>query len=205
MYFYEGLVDSPAMVQLQAKHLQRCLECLAEIFGGRDWELIAQAALWATSGSITLSLNASIPVYMQRCCEAVNNAGLRFIPPYGRPPFFSEELRERLSVLSQIIYFENFLILTSYQTWQPTRTARIEKEFRYQLQVRPATVSPLLVHVPQCALIGSLPGVVQNMSVDHAYEGYFVGQGYSDHAHLSSDRWQVYLPSSPAPQTVNRR
>lgn len=72
---------------------------------------------------------------MQKSCEAVDTAGLQFVPTYGRPPVFSEALHEKLSVLSQIIYFENFLFLTAGGT-EPMKTARIEKEFRYQLPVR---------------------------------------------------------------------
>ncbi|KAF9785434.1 hypothetical protein BJ322DRAFT_829801 [Thelephora terrestris] len=133
MYFCEGMESSPAMVRLHAKHIQICLEWLAEIFKGNDWELRAQVALWVTSASITLSLNDYyIPLYMQRGCEAINTGGLRFIPTYGRPPAFSEDLHEKLSVLSQIIYFENFLFLT-HGGEEPKMTARIEEEFRHQL------------------------------------------------------------------------
>lgn len=134
MYFCEGMENSSAMVRLQAKHLQRCLELLSEIFRGCDWELRAQVALWAVSSSITLSIDRSIFSFMRKSCEAVNNGGLQFVPMYGRPPEFSEGLHEKLSVLSQIIYFENFLFLT-HGNVEPTMTARIENEFRYQLPV----------------------------------------------------------------------
>ena len=135
MYFCDGMENSPAMVRLQAKHLQSTFEWLAEIFKGHDWELRAQVALWAISSSIVLSITRSISLYMQKSCEAVDTAGLQFVPTYGRPPVFSEALHEKLSVLSQIIYFENFLFLTAGGT-EPMKTARIEKEFRYQLPVR---------------------------------------------------------------------
>lgn len=135
MYFCQGMESSPGMIRLQAKHLQRCFEWLAEIFNGDDWELRAQIALWATSFSITLSIDRSTSLYMQRSCEAINTAGLKFVPTYGRPPEFSEALHEKLSVLSQIIYFENFLFLT-WGGAEPMMTARIEEEFRYQLPVR---------------------------------------------------------------------
>lgn len=141
MYFCEGMANSPAMVRLHAKHVQMTLECLVEIFEGHDWELRAQAALWVTSASITLLLDNHALLYMQRSCEAVNTAGLRFIPTYGRPPEFSEELHEKLSVLSQIIYFENFLFLT-HSGGEPTMATGIEGQFRYQLPVRPTFSSP---------------------------------------------------------------
>ena len=114
--------------------MQSTLEYLADIFQGNDWELRALVAVWVISGSILLSANEIIYVYMQRSCEAVNAAKLQFIPMYGRPPGFSEDLHEKLSVLSQIIYFENFLFLACGGA-EPTMTAKLEEEFRYRLQV----------------------------------------------------------------------
>lgn len=173
MYFCEGVDNSPAMIRLHAKHVQMCFEFIADIFKGHDWELKAQVALWVTAGSIVLPYEGLTLPYIQKSCEAVNIAGLRFIPMYGRPPDFSEELHEKLSVLSQVIYFENFLFLT----WggpEPTMTARIEKEFRHQLQVLPPT-SPSFASRAKRSLIGSIPSIVQNLPVDHAYTSYSAG------------------------------
>ena len=130
--------DSSAMIRLQARHLQTSLELLADILKGRDWELRAQVALWVTAGSIILPFEGVTPRYIRRTCEAINTAGLQFIPTYGRPPGFSEDLHEKLSVLSQAIYFENFLFLTCGGA-EPTMTARIEEEFRHRLQVGPTS------------------------------------------------------------------
>ena len=127
--------DSPAMIRLQAKHLQRALEILAEISRGHDLELRVQVALWVTAGSFIVPFKNLAPQYIQKTCEAIDTAGLRFIPTYGRPPEFCEDLQEKLSLLSQAVYFENFIFLTCGGA-EPTMTARIEKEFRDQLQVR---------------------------------------------------------------------
>jgi len=127
-------VNSPTMIHLHARHMQSTLESLADVFQGHDWELRALVAVWVISGSIILSADDMVHMYMQRSCEAVNAAKLRFIPTYGRPPEFSEDLHERLSVLSQIIYFENFLFLTCGGA-KPTMTAKLEEEFRCRLQV----------------------------------------------------------------------
>lgn len=135
MYFCQGIDNSPGMLRLQVKHIQVSLGWLAQIFKGNDWELKAQAALWVTAASVSLSNESFILQYIQRGFEAVNTAGLQFVPAYGRSPEFSETLHEKLSVLSQIIYFENFLFLACGGA-EPTM-ARIEKEFRYQLPVWP--------------------------------------------------------------------
>ena len=177
IYFCKGTASSPAVVRLHAKHVKISREWLAKIFKGCDWELRAQVALWVTSSAVTLALNDHYTLlYMQRGCEAVNTAGLRFIPAHGRPPVFSEELHEKLSVLSQIIYLENFLSL-ALGGGEPTMTARIEKEFRHQLGVR---LTPLYTCVTSSVyLIGSLSVIIQDLSVGHAHEDYLVGQGYT--------------------------
>ena len=123
------------MVRLQAKHIQMGFESLVDTFKVRDWELMAQVAVWIMGGSIILRLSDTTQLYIRTSCEAVNTGRLQFIPTYGQPPEFSEDLHEKLSALSQIIYFENFSFLMCGGA-KPTMTARIEMEFRHQLQVR---------------------------------------------------------------------
>ena len=176
--------DSSAMIRHHARHLQTCLEMFMDILRGHDWELKAQTALWVTAVSIILPITELALPVIQKSCEAINTGGLRFIPTYGRPPEFSEDLHEKLSVLSQVIYFENFFFLTCGGA-EPTMTARIEKEFRHRLQVRLASSSSFISCV-QRVPIGSLSGVVQNLSVDYAYARHSTGQGYSGHAQPSS-------------------
>ena len=135
MHLGEDMGNSPTMIRLQAKNIQRSLESLVDTFKGHDWELIAQVALWVTAGSMAMRLSHIAHAYIKKCCDIINRAGLQFIPTYGRPPEFSEDLHEKLSVLSQAIYFENFLFLTCGGA-EPTMTTRIEKEFRHRLQVR---------------------------------------------------------------------
>ena len=112
MYFCEEADDSYAMAQLQARYLQRSFELLVEVLKDNDWELKAQVALWTCAASITQPDNSFIFPYLQKSCKAINTAGLQFVPTCGRPPQISEELHEKLSVLSQAIYFENLLFLT---------------------------------------------------------------------------------------------
>lgn len=141
MHFCDGLDKSPAMAKLQVKYVQASLELLIEVSRGSDWELKAQMMLWVASGSIVMRLLQLTPSYIKKSCDVVNMAGLQFIPTYGRPPQFSQDLHEKISVLSQIIYFENFWFLTCGGA-EPTMTARIEYEFRHQLQVN--TISSCL-------------------------------------------------------------
>ena len=75
MHFCRGMEDSPAMIKRQARHMQRCMELLVDIFNGRDLELRAQVALWAIAASIMMP---AIPrfLYIKRSCEAIETAGL---------------------------------------------------------------------------------------------------------------------------------
>lgn len=174
------------MVRLQAQYVQRSLELLIDALKGHDWELRAQVALWVAAGSIVMRLGHITHPYIEKSCEAINMARLQFIPTYGRPPEFSEHLHEKLSILSQTIYFENFLFLTCGGA-EPTMTAKIEEEFRNRLQVRSASPSSFTSHV-QRTLIGSLSGLVQHLSVDHADANYSTSQRHRGRAQPSSGR-----------------
>lgn len=130
MHFCEGMGN---MYQPHARYVQSSLEHLAQVNRGNDWELQAQVALWITSGSIIMRLSNITSSYIKRSCDAVNAGGLRFIPVYGPPPELSESVHERLTVLSQIMYFENLLFLTS--GGPHPKMAEIETEFRHLLPV----------------------------------------------------------------------
>lgn len=184
MYFCEGIDNSPAMIRLRERHAQMAAESLADI-KICDRELMVQAAVWVIAGSIILRLNITIHMYLKNGCEAINMAGLQFIPTCGRPPEYSEDLHEKFSALSQFIYLENFLFLAC--GWpEPTITARIEDEFKHQLRVRPAA-SPSLRWRVQHSLIGYISGIVQDMPVDHAHANHLAGQRHSPHTQPSSD------------------
>jgi len=135
MYLCTGFEDSPAMVRLHAKHGQLVFEQLAEIFRGSDAYLQTQALLFVAIGSLYSRWFEISRRYLRKACIALNAASLRFIPATGRPPGLTDDVRERFVVLSQTIYFENYLFLAVDGT-EPKMTARIEKEFRHELQVR---------------------------------------------------------------------
>ena len=67
-------------------------------------------------------------------CGAVNAANLQFIPTFGCPPELAEEVQESLTVLSQLVYLENYLFLT-IDRMKSKMTTRLEKEFQRELQV----------------------------------------------------------------------
>ena len=130
--------DSPAMVRLHAKHAQRALEQISEVGRSGNMQLKAQMYLYAASACLFQRWFQPARAYLTEACDAVDAANLRFIPVSGRPPELTEEVQERLAVLSQIMYMENYLSLAIDRA-PPTMTARIEEEFRHELQVENLT------------------------------------------------------------------
>jgi len=136
-----GVGDSPTMVRLFAKYTQLSFEQLAVVVSGSDANLQAQAFLYYVAGSLYARWSVVSRQYLRKACIALNAASLRLIPATGRPPGLTEDVRERLAVLSQIIYFENYLFL-AVDGAEPKMAARIEKEFRHELQVRVRFLAP---------------------------------------------------------------
>ena len=129
------------MVRLRAKHAQRALEQVAEITGGGDADLTVHVSLSLAAMTLHGRWFGSARKCLTKACIALNAADLRFIPATGRPPELTEDVREWVVVLSQIIYLETYLFL-AVDGAEPKMTVRIEKEFRHELQVRPRLLTP---------------------------------------------------------------
>ena len=134
MHFRAGVEDSPAMLQLQARHAHQVLKHMSEAGKSNNAGLITQILLCTTAGCLFQRLFRPTRIYLKKACDTINAANLRFIPVFGRPPELTEEVQERLAVLSQAIYLENYLYLAIDRA-PPTMTAQIEREFRHELQV----------------------------------------------------------------------
>lgn len=134
-HFYKNPDDSPATVQLQARYCQRAWETLFEIYRAGDQRLKTQLLLLFVHVYIIMGLPTTAQLYLLKSCGMVNEANLQFLPVYGRPPKLSDQVREDAAVLSQTVYLENYLYLTLGGS-APTMTARLEREFRQDLQVR---------------------------------------------------------------------
>lgn len=135
MYFCGPPGESPIMLRLLAKYSQLAWETLVEVQETGDKRLIAQALIMLVHGLIIIGFTGSAPLYLLKLCELINNANLQFLPVYGRPPELSDQVREEVTVLSQAIYLENYCYLAMGGA-VPTGTARIEREFRLDLEVR---------------------------------------------------------------------
>ena len=127
--------DTPAMVRLLAIRSQLSWERLAELVRGNNDKLKTQATLIVATTNIYVRLVQAAAYYIQRCCDFINAGNMRFVPIYGRPPQLSEELRETLVMLSQTIYWANYLFLVCGGP-EPRTTAKLESEFRQDLPVR---------------------------------------------------------------------
>jgi len=142
MYFCACVEHTPAMVFLRAKHAQRASEQAAEINKGSDRYLAVQVSLSLVFMSIHARWLNPARQWLAKTCTYLSAANLRFIPAIGRPPGLTEDIRERIVALSQVIYMESYMFLAVDGT-EPMMTARIENEFRRDLQVRGCFFNPL--------------------------------------------------------------
>ena len=136
-----GIGPSPEMTQRNVVNVQRGYEQFTEITRGSNADLTVQVLV--SIAAMTLHVRRFNPARqcLTRACIILHAANLRFIPVIGCPPGLSEEVRERAVVLSQIIYFESYMFLAVDGT-EPKLVTRIEKEFRYELQVRVRFLTP---------------------------------------------------------------
>ena len=125
---------TPGMIRLQARRTQLVWESLAELVKGNDHKLKVQAVLMGASSYIYRNMMQTAFLYIHKSCDYVKAGNLQFVPTYGRPPEFSEELHETLAVLSQTIYWANYSFLVCGGP-EPHATAKLEKEFRRELPV----------------------------------------------------------------------
>jgi len=133
-YLCEVLDGSPAMVQLQARYFQEAWESFIEIYR-TDQRLAAQGMLLFVHSLIIMGSLPDLQFYLLKVYDLIDNGDLRFLPVYGRPPELSDQVREDAAVLSQAIYLENYFYLALGGP-APTRTRKIEQEFRRDFQVR---------------------------------------------------------------------
>jgi hypothetical protein len=134
MHYSAIVIDSPPMVLLHARCIQSFWEELANILQGNDSNLKVQSLLFLIAGCVFVRFPRMAGFYLWKACKIMNAAGLRFIPRYGHPPPYSDEVHEKSTVLSQIIWMENYLFLTCDGA-KPKLTTRIEEEFRNELPV----------------------------------------------------------------------
>ena len=140
--FTPGVNDTPSMVLFQARRTQATWESLAELFKSKDYRTKIQAALSVATGYIFIRMTQSALLYLQKSYDFVKAGKLQFVPAYGRPPEFSEDLHETLVALSQTIYWANYLFLTCGGP-DPHATFNLEKEFRHELPV--GEIAPIFV------------------------------------------------------------
>ena len=126
---------APAMIHMQARYVQMAWESFLRLSKTDQERTKAQALVLIVHGSIMVGFKATAQLHLLKASEIIEKARFQFLPEYGPPPQLSDQVREAISVLSQVIYLENYLYLTMDGS-VPVKTARIEREFRSDLQVR---------------------------------------------------------------------
>jgi hypothetical protein len=127
--------ETPFMVLLQERYVKMALESLSQLEKTNQERTKVQALVVAMHSGIHAGFQAMAQLFILKACEIIEQAQLRFLPKYGPPPKLSDQVREDVSVLSQVIYMENYFFLALNGS-VPVKTARIEKEFRLDLEVR---------------------------------------------------------------------
>jgi hypothetical protein len=125
---------TPAMVRFHARRVQAFWEATADLFKGKDYRASTHFTTSLLGGCIYIRMPQLALLYIQKCCEFIQAGNLQFVPTYGRPPVFSEDLHEILAALTQVIYWANYLFLMCGGP-EPRATAKLEKEFRHELPV----------------------------------------------------------------------
>ena len=126
---------SPRMIQLCTKYAQRTYEQLAEINIGNNASLLVHALFFFAVTTLQTRFFELARHNLKKACIALNAAKVRFIPDAERPPELTDDVREQVVMLSQVIYLENYMFLAMDDV-EPKMATRIEKEFRDELQVR---------------------------------------------------------------------
>jgi hypothetical protein len=126
---------APALVRLQARYIQMTLESLVQLNRTNQERTKVQALVAGTHAYIIVGFRANAQLYLFKAYKIIEKANLRFLPEYGPPAKLSDQVREDISVLSQVIYIGNYLYLTLDGS-RPVRTAGIEREFMLDLEVR---------------------------------------------------------------------
>ena len=136
-----GVEHSPGIIQIRTRQAQRVYEQLAEINMGSDANLLVHTLYSFAAMNLHARYFELARHHLKRACIALNAAKLRFIPATGRPPELTDDVREQVVTLSQVIYLESYLFLAVDEI-EPKMTTRIEKEFRHELQVRVCFPTP---------------------------------------------------------------
>ena len=123
---------TPAMVRFHARRVQAFWEAAVDLFKGKDYRASTHFTSSLIGSWIYLRMPPLALLYTQKCCEFVQAGNLQFLPTYGRPPEFSEDLHEILAALTQVIYWSNYLFLM-WSGPEPRATANLEKGFRKEL------------------------------------------------------------------------
>jgi hypothetical protein len=126
---------TPSVARLQARYVQMVLETLVQLNRTNQERTRVQALVSGIHASILIGFKALAQLHLHRAHKIIEKANLRFLPEYGPPAKLSDQVREDISVLSQVIYLENYLYLMLGGS-APVRTAGIEREFMLDLEVR---------------------------------------------------------------------
>jgi len=125
---------TPSMARLFTRHFQTMWERAVDTLRSKNYWASVRSFTMATSFYIFQCMPQTALLYIQKSCDLIKAANLRFVPECGPPPEFSEYVHKTLAPLSQTIYWANYLFLTRRGP-EPSATADLEREFRQEVPV----------------------------------------------------------------------
>ena len=140
----KDMATTPAMVLFHARQVQASWESLADLMRGNDHRVKVHSASSTIPGFIYASMVEEALLYIRKCCDFAQAGNVQFVPTHERPPEFSEDFHEICVALSQTIYWANYLFLMRGGP-EPRMTAKLEKEFRWELPV--GDVASILLYI----------------------------------------------------------
>ena len=72
---------------------------------GNDLDLKVQTMFFLTSGCVSIMLVQLAHLYLWKTCKILNGADMRFIPKYGYPPPYSDEIHEKSKFGWRVVFF----------------------------------------------------------------------------------------------------
>ena len=132
--FSPDISPTPSVVRLFTRQFQLLMERAVDTLKSKNhWAAVRSLAMAIPFYVFHCMLQTGL-LYVQKTCNLIKAANLRFVPECGPPPEFSEHVHKTLVPLSQTIYWANYLFLTRHGP-EPNATADLEREFRQEVPV----------------------------------------------------------------------
>lgn len=139
-HFYQEQRFQTSLAHIQAMHLQLCWESLLTMREAHDPLEKAQAWMFMASAAIHIHHITRAKHYLKRCLEIMKRHKIRMVSSEtgivntsSCGPPFTEEIHERVVLLSQLLYWLTYIYLLDGHSEEDYPD--LEHQFRFELPV----------------------------------------------------------------------